>query len=617
MPAVGVPEQANCCNRVAPTMTELSNMRRILYVVSSAMTARKILGPQLTHVAQAVCAEVTVVSAPGSELGALVSPPWVSVVEVPLEREISLLRDGFALFRLFRLMRSLRPDLVNSGTPKAGLLGGLAAWLARVPCRIYTLRGLRLETTTGLKRLILTLAERTSCRCAQRVVCVSESLRKRCLELRLATANKVVVIASSNGVDAERFGPSNDNLQRARVLARELGIPCGVSVVGFVGRLTRDKGISELVSAFVSLADPELRLLLVGDYEPGDPLPVQTRQTIETSAQIIKTGFVADPAPYYHLMTVVALPTYREGFPSVVLQAAAAGKPVLATVATGAVDAVVDGVTGILVPLRQAEALAKALHTLLRDRPLMERLGRNARDRVLRDFEPGRVWGQIVSVYQEMLEGKTRRCPCLYLALKRIIDVAAAAVGLGVLFPLLLLIGIGVRATGKTVLFRQKRPGLDERPFTALKFRTMTDAKSADGTLLPDSARLTAIGKLLRSLSLDELPQLWNVLKGDMSLVGPRPLLPEYLPRYSPRQRRRHEVKPGITGWAQVNGRNALTWEEKLELDVWYVDHQGFWLDLKILSLTLLKVFRRDGISQPGHATMPEFMGTPEETKTA
>jgi lipopolysaccharide/colanic/teichoic acid biosynthesis glycosyltransferase len=153
--------------------------------------------------------------------------------------------------------------------------------------------------------------------------------------------------------------------------------------------------------------------------------------------------------------------------------------------------------------------------------------------------------------------------------------------------------------------------GKDDHIFAFYKFRTMTDARGATGELLPDEQRLTGLGRFLRATSLDELPQLWNVLKGDMSLVGPRPLLPEYLPRYTAFQKRRHEVRPGITGWAQVNGRNSLTWERKFELDVWYVDHRSFALDLKILFMTLLRVVRREGIAQDGHATMPEFLGTP------
>jgi lipopolysaccharide/colanic/teichoic acid biosynthesis glycosyltransferase len=193
---------------------------------------------------------------------------------------------------------------------------------------------------------------------------------------------------------------------------------------------------------------------------------------------------------------------------------------------------------------------------------------------------------------------------------KRLIDILASAAGLLVLSPLLTLIAVIIYIRmGSPILFRQQRPGLHGKPFTLLKFRTMTDDRDQDGHLLPDAERLTALGRFLRATSLDELPELFNVLRGDMSLVGPRPLLTQYLDRYTPEQARRHEVRPGITGWAQVNGRNALTWKEKFELDVWYVDHMTLWLDFRILWLTVWGVLRRKGISQPGHATMPTFEG--------
>ncbi|HHW40486.1 MAG TPA: sugar transferase [Syntrophomonadaceae bacterium] len=199
----------------------------------------------------------------------------------------------------------------------------------------------------------------------------------------------------------------------------------------------------------------------------------------------------------------------------------------------------------------------------------------------------------------------------LSLWIKRLIDFLGALFGLLVLSPLMLIIAILVLVSmGAPVLFRQVRPGLHGKPFVLYKFRTMRDAFDGDGKPLPDDRRLTPLGRFLRNTSLDELPELYNVLKGEMSLVGPRPLLMEYLDRYTPEQARRHEVKPGITGWAQVHGRNALSWEEKFRLDVWYVNHRSLWLDIKILLLTLWKVLRREGISHSGHATMPEFKGS-------
>lgn len=194
--------------------------------------------------------------------------------------------------------------------------------------------------------------------------------------------------------------------------------------------------------------------------------------------------------------------------------------------------------------------------------------------------------------------------------MKRILDIMVALAGLILLLPVFFVVAFLVRLKlGGGILFRQVRPGLHGRPFQMIKFRTMRDAIGSDGQPLPDVERITPFGRFLRSTSLDELPELWNVLKGDMSLVGPRPLLMEYLPLYSPEQARRHEVRPGITGWAQVNGRNAISWEEKFKLDVWYVDNHNLWLDIKILYLTVRKVFARDGISAEGEATMPKFTG--------
>ncbi len=196
------------------------------------------------------------------------------------------------------------------------------------------------------------------------------------------------------------------------------------------------------------------------------------------------------------------------------------------------------------------------------------------------------------------------------LWVKRGIDRSVAAVGLVAVAPVMAAVAVAVRASmGSPVLFTQERPGLGGRVFRVMKFRTMRDANGPDGRPLPDAERLTSVGQFLRATSLDELPQLLNVLRGELSLVGPRPLLVRYLPRYSPTQARRHEVMPGITGWAQVNGRNALSWDEKFALDVWYVDHWSLGLDAKILAMTAWKVLRRDGISNAEAATMPEFMG--------
>lgn len=201
--------------------------------------------------------------------------------------------------------------------------------------------------------------------------------------------------------------------------------------------------------------------------------------------------------------------------------------------------------------------------------------------------------------------------------MKRFFDTAVSLVLITILSPVIITIAMLIRGKlGRPVVFRQVRPGLYGHPFMMMKFRSMTDERDASGNLLPDERRLTAFGRFLRSTSLDELPELWNVIKGDMALVGPRPLLVEYLPLYSPEQARRHEVRPGITGWAQVNGRNALSWEEKFALDVWYVDNRSFWLDIKILLLTVKRVMSRDGINAAGEATMSRFTGSSQAGKS-
>ena len=195
--------------------------------------------------------------------------------------------------------------------------------------------------------------------------------------------------------------------------------------------------------------------------------------------------------------------------------------------------------------------------------------------------------------------------------IKRLFDLAVAVFSVIILSPFLVLVGFLVRLKiGSPVLFRQERPGLHGRPFTIYKFRTMTDQRDEAGNLLPDGNRLTRLGRFLRKTSMDELPELFNVIKGDMSIVGPRPLLMQYLDRYTPEQARRHEVKPGITGWAQVNGRNAISWEDKFKLDVWYVDNLTLWLDVRIILMTVSKVLKSEGISQAGHATAQEFLGS-------
>lgn len=346
---------------------------------------------------------VSLLSAPGQLLYDTAQNEQIAAYAVPMERGISPVADIFAMFRIWRLLRSLRPDIVEFSTPKAGLLGSLAARFCRIPARVYFLRGLKLETAFGLKRILLLMTERLASACANVVICNSWSLRKKAMALHIAPASKLVLLGkgSSNGVDLERFCPG------ASFVRRHLGISTDASVIGFAGRLTHDKGLAELLEAFTVILreEPSTLLLLVGWFDAAeDALGVGLRARIEGHPNIVCTGFIADTAPYYRAMDLLVLPTLREGFPNVVLEAAATGIPVIGTLCTGSRDAIVPEVTGMLVPPGNPEAISEAVLRLLRDRDRRLAMGKAARGWVLENYESKRVLGLAVDFYQGMIE---------------------------------------------------------------------------------------------------------------------------------------------------------------------------------------------------------------------
>jgi lipopolysaccharide/colanic/teichoic acid biosynthesis glycosyltransferase len=565
--------------------------------------------------------EVHAVSSPGEALYEFGASEGILTHEVRMVRTTSPVRDSQSLALMVALFRRERPSIVHAHTPKAGLLAMMAARFLGVRCRIFTIHGLPHTTKGGLARIALAWSTKVSCALASRVFAVSQSVAELAIADGLCARENIHVIVSGsiNGVDAvHKFSPDQLLRDKQRV---SLGFGSEAVVLGFVGRLVRDKGVCELYESWnmIRAEFPNAYLVIAGDPEERDAVPDEVLRALRSDPRVRMLGWVTDLPPVYAALDVLVLPSHREGFGNVILEAAAMEIPSVATRITGCVDAIVDGVTGLLVPPRDSVALAEAIRKYLTDPGLRAEHRRQARARVLRDFRPETIWQATLNEYRRALAQVARPRVRRDLARigKRAMDISVSLLALAILLPVLPVVAALVRIRmGSPVLFRQRRPGLNGQLFELLKFRTMRDAKDGNGNPLPDSERLTALGRFLRKTSLDEIPEFWNVLKGDMSLVGPRPLLPEYLPRYNDFQQRRHEVKPGLTGWAQVNGRNGLSWDERFQHDVWYVDNASFLLDLKILWLTARTVFSQDGVSQPGHATMPEFIGSSHEARS-
>ena len=349
--------------------------------------------------------ETSVITSPGAALDAFAASEGVKVHAVPMSRAITPGADVVALAKLVRILRQIGPDIVHSHTPKGGLLGTTAAFIARVPSRIYHMRGLRFAALPrGRQRQLLTMAERTSCSLATRVLSVSHSLRDVAIAERLCAASKISPIGSGSGQGVDALGRFNPDAQPAGLrstVRAEQGIPEDAQVLGFVGRIVRDKGIGELVGAWRRLreAHPELHLLVVGPFESEDPIDPADRTALETDERVHLTGFRRDTERFYAAMDLLALPTYREGFPNVPLEAAAMRLPVVATRIPGCVDAVADGITGTLVPARDATALHYAIAQYLANAARARDHGAAGRERVVAEFRREAIWEGIARAY--------------------------------------------------------------------------------------------------------------------------------------------------------------------------------------------------------------------------
>ena len=361
-----------------------------------------ILGARLRTLSKAGF-HVLLVSGPGELLEETAAHEGVERIAIPMRREIAPLADAISLVRLWLSIVRHRPDLVEFSTPKAGLLGSFAAMMCAVPRRVYMLRGLKCETASGFKRRMLFAAEKLAAACAHVVLCNSPSLRDQALALGLAPARKLRLLGegSSNGVDIERFSPGPSDVRD------RLGIPSGAKVVGFVGRLTCDKGLPELVQAFETILreEPAARLLLVGWFDAAeDALGADFRARVLRHPRIDCTGFVSNTAPYYRAMDVLVLPTWREGFPNAVLEAAATGVPAVTTASTGARDSVVPEVTGLLVPPGYPDAIAEAVLKMIRDPVRQRRMGQAARKWIVDHYLESRVLGLTAEYYRRLIQ---------------------------------------------------------------------------------------------------------------------------------------------------------------------------------------------------------------------
>lgn len=384
-----------------------TEQRSRLVHITTVPTTLTFLRGQVSYIQQRGYA-IHAVSSPGIDLMAFGRDEGVTVHAITLLRRISPLQDLHAVTRMVALLRRIAPTIVHAHTPKGGLVGMVAAAIARVPVRIYHIHGLPFVTAAGMRRRLLIASERTACALAHKVMCVSHSVAELAVREGICPADKLSVLCrgSSNGVDAaRRFAPTGLAPDTRKATRARLRIPADAKVIGFIGRLVRDKGVEELEAAWQSLRAeyPDLHLVLVGPLEPQDPVPRQVRARLEADPRVHLAGMDWETPPYYAAMDIVAMPTYREGFPNVPLEAAAMELPVVATRVPGCVDAVEDGITGTLVPARDADALAAAIRRYLEDPELRRRHGMAGRLRVLRDFRQELIWEAMHQEYRRLL----------------------------------------------------------------------------------------------------------------------------------------------------------------------------------------------------------------------
>jgi lipopolysaccharide/colanic/teichoic acid biosynthesis glycosyltransferase/UDP-N-acetylglucosamine:LPS N-acetylglucosamine transferase len=538
----------------------------------------------------------------------------IKVKNIKITRKITPISDLISLIKLFLYFKKEKFDIVHTHTPKPALLGQMAAKFAGVPVIVNTVHGLYFQKNSSfLKRKFYILTEKIGARFSTLIFSQNKEDIQTMVEEKIANPQKIKYLG--NGVDIERFNPLKFSEDFVSSKKRELGIEEGLKVIGTVGRLVKEKGYFELFLAFKKVLEkfPRTLLLVIGpkDFEKNDAfLPEDLIKECGVENNVLFLGERLDVEELYPLMDIFVLASYREGFPRTIIEAMASGKPVVATDIRGCRDAVENKYTGILVPVKNRDKLAEAIINLLSRPAEAKKMGENSRKKTEKEFDERLIFDRIKEGYKSIICHRKIKSRLFQIVLKRVFDIVVSLIGLVLLSPLFLLVAVLIKLDSSgPVFFLQERIGKNKKSFFPYKFRTMVQGAADKGlgfTVAKDDERITKTGKFLRKYGIDEFPQLINVLKGEMSLVGPRPTLRYQVEKYNEFEKRRLLAKPGLAGWAMVHGRNSLTWPERIKYDVWYVDNWSFWLDIKIIFKTFYLIFIRqegvygkDGINDP------------------
>jgi len=579
------------------------NKIKICHVAAVDITVKLLLLPQLKFLVKEGY-QIFSVYSPGRWKDAIESE-GIKVKNIKITRKITPVSDLISLIRLFLYFKKEKFDVVHTHTPKPALIGQIAARLAGVPVIINTVHGLYFQkNSSSLKRKFYILIEKIGAKFSTLIFSQNKEDIQTMVQEKIADSEKIKYLG--NGVDTERFNPLKFSEEFIKNKKIELGIKEKFKVIGTIGRLVKEKGYLELFLAFKKVLEkfPETLLLVIGpkDLEKKDAfLPEAVIKEYGIQNNVLFLGERFDTEELYPLMDIFVLASHREGFPRTIIEAMASGRAVVATNIRGCRDAVEDNLTGKLVPVKNSDELAKTLVYFLENSAQVQKMGEVGRKKAEKEFDERLVFDRIKEGYKNTISSRKVKSSPFQAFLKRAFDIVVSLAGLILLSPLFLLVAVLIKLDSPgTVFFKQERIGKDKKPFFPYKFRTMVQGAEDKGlglTVAKDDERITKFGKFLRKYAIDEFPQIINVLKGEMSIVGPRPTLRYQVEKYNEFEMRRLLAKPGLAGWALIHGRNSLTWEERIKYDVWYVDNWSFWLDIKIILKTFYLIFiRQEGV---------------------